>query len=78
MRGAWRRSVGPELVEQWRKVAALDAANPQALFLLGRAAAEAGEVGRARELWQRLLAAMPADAPQRAQLEGLLKQLGAD
>jgi cytochrome c-type biogenesis protein CcmH len=68
----------PALVEQWRKVAALDAANPQALFLLGRAAAEAGELARARELWQRLLAAMPADTPQRARLEGLLEQLGAD
>jgi cytochrome c-type biogenesis protein CcmH len=68
----------PALVEQWQKVAALDADNPQALFLLGRAAAEAGELARARELWQRLLAAMPADAPQRARLEGLLDQLGAE
>ena len=67
----------PALVEQWRRVAALDEGNPQALFVLGRAAAEAGEVARARELWQRLLDAMPADAPQRAQLQGLLDQLGA-
>jgi cytochrome c-type biogenesis protein CcmH len=65
----------PALVEQWRRIAELDEGNPQALFVLGRAAAEVGEDARARELWQRLLDRMPADAPQRAQLQGLLDQL---
>ena len=71
------RPLTPVLVEQWRRIAALDAGNPQALFLLGRAAAEAGEVAKARELWQGLLDAMPANAPQRAQLQTLLDQLDA-
>jgi cytochrome c-type biogenesis protein CcmH len=65
------------LIEQWRRVAELDAGNPQALFVLGRAAAEQGDAARARELWQRLLGAMPEDAPQRAQLEALIDQLDA-
>ena len=55
----------------------LDADNPQALFWLGRAAAEQGDVARARAYWQRLLAQLPADAPQRAQLETLIDQLGS-
>ena len=54
----------------------LDADNPQALFWLGRAAAEEGDVAHARELWQRLLAQIPADAPQRTQLEALIDRLG--
>jgi cytochrome c-type biogenesis protein CcmH len=65
-----------DLVEQWQKVAELDADNPQALFVLGRAAAERGDAARARELWQRLLGLMPTEAPQRAQLEALIDQLG--
>jgi cytochrome c-type biogenesis protein CcmH len=65
-----------DLVEQWQKVAELDADNPQALFVLGRAAAERGDAARARELWQRLLGRMPTEAPQRAQLEALIDQLG--
>jgi cytochrome c-type biogenesis protein CcmH len=69
--------LSPDLVEQWRKVAALDADNPQALFVLGQAAAERGDTARARELWQRLLAAIPKDAPQRAELQALIDRLGA-
>jgi cytochrome c-type biogenesis protein CcmH/NrfG len=69
--------LSPALVEQWRKVAALDAGNSQALFVLGRAAAERGDAPRARELWQRLLGALPPDAPQRAQLQALIDQLDA-
>ncbi len=68
--------LAPGLVEQWQKVAALDADNPQALFVLGRAAAEQGDGARARELWQRLLQAIPPEAPQRAQLQALIDQLG--
>jgi cytochrome c-type biogenesis protein CcmH len=63
-------------VDQLQRVAELDADNPQALFWLGRAAAEQGDVAHARELWQRLLAQIPADAPQRAQLQTLIDRLG--
>ena len=64
-------------VEQLERVVELDADNPQALFWLGRAAAEQGDVTRARALWQRLLAQIPAAAPQRAQLQSLIDELGS-
>jgi cytochrome c-type biogenesis protein CcmH len=63
-------------IAQLQRVAELDADNPEALYFLGRAAAEQGEPERARAYWQRLLAQIPADAPQRAQLQKLIDQLG--
>ena len=62
-------------VEQLKRVVELEDDNPPALFWLGRAAAEQGDVAYARELWQRLLTQIPADAPQRAQLEALIDGL---
>ena len=64
-------------VDQFKRVAELDADNPEALYFLGQAAAEQGDRERARTYWQRLLAKMPADAPQRAELQKLIDQLGA-
>jgi cytochrome c-type biogenesis protein CcmH len=65
-------------VDQLKRVVELDADNPQALFWLGRAAAEQGDVAHARELWQRLLAQIPADAPQRMQLQALIDRLDSE
>jgi cytochrome c-type biogenesis protein CcmH len=64
-------------VDQLKRVAELDANNPEVLYFLGRAAVEQGEPERARTYWQRLLTRMPADAPQRPQLQKLIDQLGA-
>jgi cytochrome c-type biogenesis protein CcmH len=64
-------------VDQFRRVAALDADNPEALYFLGQAAAEQGDPERARTYWQRLLARIPEDAPERARLQKLIDQLGA-
>jgi cytochrome c-type biogenesis protein CcmH len=64
-------------VDQLERVLALDADNPEALFWLGRAAAERGEAAQAAAYWKRVLAQLPADAPQRAQLETLIEQLGS-
>ena len=64
-------------IDQLQRLAALDADDPEALYFLGRAAAEQGDPERARTYWQRLLAKMPADAPQRAELQKLIDQLGA-
>ena len=58
-----------------RRVLALDPDNPAALFHLGEAAARAGDVAAARDHWQRLIAQVPADAPERARLQRLLDQL---
>ena len=49
--------------------------NPLALFYLARADAEAGDRKAAREKLERLLAQIPAQAPQRAQIEALLRTL---
>ncbi len=64
-------------IDQLQRLAALDADNPEALYFLGRAAAEQGDPARAKTYWQRLQARMPADAPQRAELQKLIDQLGA-
>jgi cytochrome c-type biogenesis protein CcmH len=66
-----------ELVEQMRRVEALDEGNPLVLFFLGRAAQEQGDVAAARDYWQQLLAMMPKDAPERTAVEDLLRQLDA-
>ena len=46
-------------VAVYRRLLALDGANPVALWHLGLAAAESGDDGEARTLWQRLLALLP-------------------
>ena len=58
--GAYLAQVGPgpmpaTAIEQFEAVIALDADNPDALWFLGRADAEAGRNDAAREKWQRLL-----------------------
>ncbi|WP_281016084.1 MULTISPECIES: c-type cytochrome biogenesis protein CcmI [unclassified Minwuia] len=58
--GAYLAQVGPgpmpaTAIEQFEAVLALDADNPDALWFLGRADAEAGRNDAAREKWQRLL-----------------------
>lgn len=55
-----------EAVAALRHLADLDADNPSALWLLGRAAAESGDAAEARALWRRLLALLPPDSPARA------------
>jgi cytochrome c-type biogenesis protein CcmH len=68
-------SLSPALTQQMRRVLALDAENPLALFYLGQAAAEAGDAAAARAHWQLLLARVPQDAPERAQIQRLIDQL---
>jgi cytochrome c-type biogenesis protein CcmH len=68
----------PEAVAQLQRVLKLDGDNPTALFHLGRAAAASGDTGTATRHWQRLLARLPPDAPVRAQLEHLIKNLQAN
>jgi cytochrome c-type biogenesis protein CcmH len=49
--------------------------NPQALYYLGQQAANEGKADRARELWSRLLKQLPADAPQRPELQRRMDSL---
>lgn len=69
--------LAPALVEQMRRVHALDRADPEALFFLGKAALERDEAGEARAYWQQLLAVLPQDAPERGQIERMVNQLEA-
>jgi len=58
-----------------RKLLALQSDNPLALFYLARVDAEAGNNKAAREKLGKLLALIPSGAPQRAQIEELIKSL---
>ncbi|MGE0154726.1 MAG: c-type cytochrome biogenesis protein CcmI [Reyranellaceae bacterium] len=58
-----------------RRLLAVQADNPLALFYLARVDAAAGNGKAARDKLARLLALVPQDAPQRAQIEELLKSL---
>lgn len=49
--------------------------NPQALYYLGQQAANEGKKDRARELWGRLMKQLPADAPQRPEMQRRLDAL---
>ena len=65
-----------EAVVVLRRLAALDADNPSALWLLGRAEAESGNTDAARGLWRRLLALLPPGGDDRAAVEGAIDSLG--
>jgi len=52
-------TISGEIVDLSTEILALDASNPDGLFISGLAAASTGDVGLARELWTRLLNILP-------------------
>ncbi|MFV3127414.1 c-type cytochrome biogenesis protein CcmI [Niveispirillum sp. KHB5.9] len=66
---------GAEFLDAMAHVLDLAPDNPQALYYLGQQAANEGKKDRARELWGRLLKQLPADAPQRPELQRRLDRL---
>lgn len=68
-------SAGAEFLAAMAKVLELTPDNPQALYYLGQQAANDGDKVRARKLWQQLLNRIPADAPQRPELQKRLDSL---
>lgn len=64
-----------EAIAQYRRVLALDPAQPEALWFVGSAEAAAGNGAVARELWQTLLTLLPPDSPARAVVEQALAGL---
>jgi cytochrome c-type biogenesis protein CcmH len=58
-----------------REVLALDPTNGDALFYMGAAEAQAGHPAQAREAWTKLLAQMPADATERADIVKQIESL---
>lgn len=65
----------PEFLDAMAKVLDLAPDNPQALYYLGQQAANEGKNDRARDLWGRLLKQLPADAPQRPELQRRMDSL---
>lgn len=65
----------PEFLDAMARVLTLAPDNAQALYYLGQQAANDGDKARARELWGRLLTQIPADAPQRPELQRRLDAL---
>ncbi len=58
-------------------VLALDPGQRDALYYLGLAAAQRGEKAQARMYWQKLLGELPADSPERREVERRLRALDA-
>lgn len=59
------------------RVLAREPDNRLALYYAGLAAVAAGQPAEARQHWQKLLATIPADAPQRAELQRQIDALGS-
>jgi cytochrome c-type biogenesis protein CcmH len=68
----------PQATALLKDVLAADPKNPEALWYVGLAEADAGHAQTARDLWTRLLAQLPADAPVRKQVEDRIATLGPD
>lgn len=66
----------PEFLAAMEKVLALQPQNPQALYYLGQQAANQGDVTKARDYWQKLVNSLPANAPERPELQRRLDALG--
>lgn len=64
-----------EFIGAMARVLDLAPDNPQALYYLGQQAANEGKKDRARELWGRLMQQLPADAPQRPEMQRRLDAL---
>lgn len=65
----------PQAVAVMREVLALDDRRPQALWFVGRAAAEQGDRATAASLWQHLLTLLPADTDQHKAVSAALDAL---
>jgi cytochrome c-type biogenesis protein CcmH len=63
-----------ELAAVMEKLLRADPEEPLALYVVGLNARESGDPRRAAELWKRLLARLPADAPVRPAVESLIAE----
>jgi cytochrome c-type biogenesis protein CcmH len=64
-----------EATALFRQILAAEPKNPMALWYVGIAEADAGHKDMARDLWSRLLAELPANAPGREEVEQRLAAL---
>jgi cytochrome c-type biogenesis protein CcmH len=70
-----RAPLPPESVRLFREVLKRDALNPQALWAIGLAEAQAGDRPAALEKWRRLLGRLPPGTPEFAQLQRRIADL---
>jgi cytochrome c-type biogenesis protein CcmH len=75
LRAAPQGTPSPQAVATLRRLLAQDADNPLALYFLSGVEADAGNKAVARDMLDRLLKQIPADAPQRAAIEARRKAL---
>jgi cytochrome c-type biogenesis protein CcmH len=68
----------PAFGEALARLLAIRPDDPTGLYLAGLDRARAGDSAGARTQWERLLAILPPDAPQRAQIEAELQALPAE
>lgn len=69
------QTLDPTFVDVMKRIIRLDDDNAVALWYLGLAELQAGNKGPAREYWNRLLAVMPKDSPERETLKHRMEQL---
>jgi cytochrome c-type biogenesis protein CcmH len=72
---AMEQTLSPQVVALLRRVEGLSPDEPEALWYLGLAAAQAKKPDEAQRYWQRLLAGMPPDAPERKTVSDALAAL---
>jgi cytochrome c-type biogenesis protein CcmH len=59
-----------------RRILTLAPDHADALWFVGLAEAQAGNTAQAKEMWSRLLALLPQDAPERAEIQQRIDGLG--
>lgn len=67
--------LSPAFVAVMARILAVDPNHPDALWFTGVAEAEAGRRAAAVALWQRLVDRLPANAPERAEIQAQIEQL---
>jgi cytochrome c-type biogenesis protein CcmH len=65
----------PEFTDLARRIRSLDPQNLEGLFFAGLAEQDAGNVEGARAIWRQLLQELPADSPQRTDIQARLDAL---
>jgi cytochrome c-type biogenesis protein CcmH len=63
------KNLPPEFSEAVRRIRTLDPENPLGLFYAGVVARAEGKPDEAKTLWQKVLALMPENSPERQQLQ---------
>jgi cytochrome c-type biogenesis protein CcmH len=61
-------------VNVMKEILSINPQSPDALYYMGIAELQAGRADKARELWKRLLALLPADSPAKPEIERMIDE----